>query len=194
MDVGRVSYINHDGETETRYFLGVASFGMSPEVIERVKGSSQSWMPTIAARRLSGKVSFAIATIKTTLASPRAAVAIQLDDHPERRLSVANLCVANARYFGGGMKIAPDALLDDGRFDIITIGDLSALKILTNAPRLYMGTHLSIEQVNHALAARIEARPARADAKVAIEVDGELPGRLPATFEVLPRALRVRAL
>lgn len=192
MDVGRVSYINHAGETETRFFLGVASFGMSPEVIECVKEGSQSWMPTVAARRLSSKMSFASATIKTTLGSPRAAVAIQLDASPERRLSVANLCVANARYFGGGMKIAPDAMLDDGRFDIITIGDLSALKILTNAHQLYMGTHLSIEQVNHALAARIVARPARADVKVAIEVDGELPGRLPATFEVVPRALRVR--
>jgi diacylglycerol kinase family enzyme len=165
---------------------------MSPEVIERVKESSQSWMPTTATRRLSGKLSFAVATIKTTLGSPRTAVAIQLDEGSERRLSVANLCVANARYFGGGMKIAPDALLDDGRFDIITIGDLSALKILANAHQLYMGTHLSIEQVHHALAARIVARPARMDVKVAIEVDGELPGRLPATFEIVPRALRVR--
>ncbi|MBA3767671.1 MAG: diacylglycerol kinase family lipid kinase [Acidobacteria bacterium] len=192
MDVGRVSYINHDGESETRFFLGVASFGMSPEVIERVKESRQSWVPTTGARRLSGKVSFAIATIKTTLASPRTAVSIQLDESPERRLNVANLCVANARYFGGGMKIAPDALLDDGRFDIITIGDLSALKILANAHQLYLGTHLKIEQVHHALAARVEARPAREDVKVAIEVDGELPGHLPATFEILPRALRVR--
>ena len=192
MDVGRVSYINHVGENESRYFLGVASFGMSPEVIERVKESNSSWLPATEARRLSGKVSFAIATIKTTLAAPRTVVTVQFDESPERRLSVANLCVANARYFGGGMKIAPDALLDDGRFDIITIGDLSALKILTNAHQLYMGTHLSMEQVHHALAARVTARPAREDVKVAIEVDGELPGSLPATFEIVPRALRVR--
>ncbi|HEY6189057.1 MAG TPA: diacylglycerol kinase family protein [Pyrinomonadaceae bacterium] len=192
MDVGRVSYVNHEGDVESRYFLGVASFGMGPEVIERVKESGPSWLPAIRARRLSGRVSFAIATLQTTLSSPRTTVAIQLDDHPERRLTVANLCVANARYFGGGMKIAPDALVDDGLFDIISIGDLGALKILANAPQLYLGTHLGMEQVHHALAARIEARPAREEMKVAIEVDGELPGRLPATFEILPRALRVR--
>jgi YegS/Rv2252/BmrU family lipid kinase len=192
MDVGRVSYLNHNGENESRYFLGVASFGMSPSVIERVKESSPSWLPQRGARWLSGRVSFAVATLRTTLASPRTTVAVQLDSHPERRLTVANLCVANARYFGGGMKVAPDALLDDGRFDIITIGDLGALKILANAHQLYMGTHLNMEQVHHALAARVEARPAREDTVVAIEVDGELPGRLPATFEILPRALRVR--
>ncbi|HEV2913864.1 MAG TPA: diacylglycerol kinase family protein [Pyrinomonadaceae bacterium] len=194
MDVGRVTYVNHEGETETRYFLGVASFGMSPEVIERVKeGGPSSWLPESRARRLSGRVSFAVATLKTTLSSPRTTVSVQLDDHAERRLTVANLCVANARYFGGGMKIAPRAVLDDGRFDIITIGDLGALRILANAPRLYLGTHLSMEQVNHAYAARVEARPVPKEARVAIEVDGELPGRLPATFEILPSALRVRA-
>jgi YegS/Rv2252/BmrU family lipid kinase len=192
MDMGRVSYVNQEGDAETRYFLGVASFGMSPEVIERVKESGPSWLPAIRARRLSGRVSFAIATLQTTLSSPRTTVTIQLDEHPERRLTVANLCVANARYFGGGMKVAPRAIIDDGLFDIISIGDLSALKILTNAPQLYLGTHLGMEQVHHALAARVEARPASKDMKVAIEVDGELPGYLPATFEILPRALRVR--
>jgi YegS/Rv2252/BmrU family lipid kinase len=192
LDVGRVTYLNHEGEAETRYFLGVASFGMSPEVIERVKESGPSWLAVSRARRLGGRVSFALATLKTALASKRTIVTIQLDEQGERRLTVANLCVANARYFGGGMKIAPSALLDDGRFDIITIGDLGALKILANAPQLYLGTHLGMEQVNHAYAARVEARPALHDTEVSIEVDGELPGRLPATFELLPRALRVR--
>jgi YegS/Rv2252/BmrU family lipid kinase len=192
MDVGRVSYLNRDGEPENRYFLGVASFGMSPEVIERVKQSGPSWLPPLRAGRLGGRVSFAVATLRTTLSSPRTTVTIQLDEQPERRLTVANLCVANARYFGGGMKVAPGALLDDGRFDVITIGDLGALRVLANAPRLYMGTHLGMEHVHHALAGRVEARPAQAGTKVAIEVDGELTGSLPATFEILPRALRVR--
>ncbi|HEX8144356.1 MAG TPA: diacylglycerol kinase family protein [Pyrinomonadaceae bacterium] len=192
MDVGRVTFINHEGETESRHFLGVASFGMSPEVIERVKESSPSWLPAIRARRLSGRISFAIATLRTTLSLPRTTVDVQLDEEPERRFTVANLCVANARYFGGGMKVAPGALLDDGRFDIISIGDLGAMRILANAPQLYLGTHLNIEQVHHALAARLEARPASNQGEVPIEVDGELPGRLPATFEILPRALTVR--
>ena len=192
IDVGRVAYINHEGEQETRYFLGVASFGMSGEVIERVKASGPRLLPVTGSRWLSGKISYGVATLQTTLKSPRTTVRVQLDDQRERRLTVANLCVANARYFGGGMKIAPDALLNDGRFDIITIGDLGALRILANAPRLYLGKHLGMRQVHHHLATRITAWPVREDDKILIEVDGELPGRLPATFEVLPRALRVR--
>jgi diacylglycerol kinase (ATP) len=192
IDVGRVTYVNHEGEPASRYFLGVASFGMSGEVIERVKASGPRLLPVGGSRWLSGKISYGVATLQATLKSPAKAVRVQLDDQPERRLTVANLCVANARYFGGGMKIAPDARLNDGRFDIITIGDLGALRILANAPRLYLGRHLGMQQVHHHLAARLTARPAQRDERVSIEVDGELPGRLPATFEILPRALRVR--
>jgi diacylglycerol kinase (ATP) len=193
IDVGRIAYVNHKGDEEARYFLGMASFGMSGEVIERVKASASRLLPamTRSSRWLSGKISYGVATLQT-LKSPATTVRVQLDEREERRLTVANLCVANARYFGGGMKIAPDARLNDGRFDIITIGDLGALKILANAPRLYLGKHLNMEQVHHQLAARLTARPAKRDAIVLIEVDGELPGRLPATFEILPRSLRVR--
>jgi diacylglycerol kinase family enzyme len=165
---------------------------MSGDVIERVKQNGTRLLPVTRARWLSGKVSYAVATLQTTLASPVTTVYVQLDDRAERRLTLANLCVANARYFGGGMKIAPEALLNDGRFDIVTIGDLGAAKILANAPRLYLGKHLAMRQVHHHLATRVTARPAKNGVVVAIEVDGELPGRLPATFEVLPRALRVR--
>jgi YegS/Rv2252/BmrU family lipid kinase len=184
IDVGRVSYVGHDGETESRYFLGVASFGMSGEVIRRVKQNDRGW--------LQGKASFALAMLQTTLASEGTTAMVKLDEREEKRLTVSNLCIANARYFGGGMKIAPEAKLDDGLFDVVSIGDLGAMKILTNAPQLYLGTHLGMQNVNHALARRVEARPVREAEKIAIEVDGELPGFLPATFEIVPRALRVR--
>ncbi len=90
------------------------------------------------------------------------------------------------------MKIAPDAKLDDGKFDVVSIGDIGAARILTNAPRLYLGAHLSIPGVGHALASKVIARPANDDQRIEIEVDGEIPGSLPATFQILPRALRVR--
>ena len=91
------------------------------------------------------------------------------------------------------MKIAPDAKLTDGRLDVVSVGDLSALKILTSAPRLYLGSHLSMPEVNHALARKVYVRAANKSEEIGIEVDGELPGRLPATFQVIPEALRVRS-
>ena len=177
IDVGRVSFVDHNGNEAMRYFVGVASCGMSTQVIERVKKE---------------KISFATSLLQTAMRTEPTRLAIQLDDSHERHLTVLNLCVANARYFGGGMKIAPDAKLTDGKFDIVGVGDLSALKIFTSAPRIYMGSHLSMPEVSHALARKVTVRAADRAAEVALEIDGELPGKLPATFQIIPEALRVR--
>ncbi len=191
IDVGRVTFIADHGEQESRFFLGVASFGMSADVIANVKEGGD-WLTPNAPRWFSGRVTFGISMLKTALQSTATNVIVQFDESHETRLTVTNLCVANARYFGGGMKIAPNAKLSDGKFDVVTIGDLGALKIFSNAPRLYLGAHLSMPEVGHALAKTVTARAANKNEDVAIELDGELPGRLPATFQILPEALRVR--
>ena len=192
IDVGKVSFTNHRGEIESRYFLGVASFGLSADVIARVKEGGPDWLPAKAPKWLSGRVSFATAMLQAAAKKSATRVVVQLDDDDARHLTVANLCIANARYFGGGMKIAPNAKLTDGKFDVVSIGDLGAARIFANAPRLYLGAHLSMQEVGHALAAKVVARAVDKDQNVEIEVDGEIPGQLPATFQILPSALRVR--
>jgi len=193
IDVARVTFVNDSDERETRFFVNVASFGMSTEVLSRTaSGESKKWIPAFAPRKLGSKLSYAAATLQTTLAASPIEVQIQLDEQVERRMRVAEFCVANARYYGGAMKIAPDATLDDGFLDVVSIGDASSFRILSNAPRLYFGAHLRMDEVNHALAKQIVARPLRKDEVVRIELDGEVVGRLPATFQVVPLALRVR--
>ena len=177
IDVGRVSFVDHNGNEAMRYFVGVASCGMSTKVIERVKAE---------------KMSFAASLLQTAMRTEPTRLAVQLDDSHERHLVVLNLCVANARYFGGGMKIAPDAKLTDGKFDVVSVGDLSALKLFTSAPRVYMGSHLSMPEVSHATARKVVIRPANRASEIALEIDGELPGKLPATFQIIAEALRVR--
>jgi diacylglycerol kinase (ATP) len=189
LDAGRVTFLNERGEEESRFFVNVASFGMGGEVIRRVK--SREGLPAGAARLLGGKLSFAAAALQSALTFEKPSVRVSLEGGAESQLTVANFCVANARYFGGGMKIAPNAKLDDGLFDVVAVGDVSAATILTNSYRLYLGTHLGMSEVNHARARHLSARPASGD-EVKLEVDGELVGRLPAEFEILPGALRVR--
>jgi len=162
---------------------------MGGEVIRRVK--SREGLGAGAARLLGGKLSFAAAALQSALTFEKPSVRVSLDGGAESRLTVANFCVANARYFGGGMKIAPTAKLDDGLFDVVAVGDVSAAKILANSYRLYLGTHLGMGEVNHARARTVSARAASGE-EVKLEVDGELVGRLPAEFEILPGALRVR--
>jgi YegS/Rv2252/BmrU family lipid kinase len=193
IDFGRVTFVNDSGERETRFFINVASFGMSTDVLHRTSsGEATRWIPAFTPRKLTSKLSYAAATVQTTLTTSPTEVKFQLDDQPERRLRVAEFCVANARYYGGGMKIAPQAKVEDGLFDIVTIGDASSFRILTNAPRIYLGAHLSMNEVTHALARQVIARPVKKDELVRVELDGEVVGRLPATFEIVPRSLRVR--
>jgi diacylglycerol kinase (ATP) len=192
IDVGRVSFVDHNGTEAMRYFVGVASCGMSTRVIERVKAGGPDWIPANTPKWLGGRISFGASLVQTAMRNVPARLVVQLDDAHERQVVVSNLCVANARYFGGGMKIAPDAKLTDGKFDVVGVGNLSALKIFTSAPRVYLGSHLSMPEVSHALARKITVRTADRNTEVPLEIDGELPGKLPATFQIIPQALRVR--
>ncbi|MDT7602499.1 MAG: hypothetical protein QOF61_496 [Acidobacteriota bacterium] len=192
IDAGRVSYLNHAGVSESRHFVNVASCGMGGEVIRRVSEADKGSLVVRGATSLSGRASYALASARAALSYKKPRLRLSLDDKPERQIIVTNLCVANARYFGGGMKIAPDAVLTDGLFDVVAVGDMDALKIFTNAYKLYLGTHLDMAQVSHTRARRINARAADGCEKVLLEVDGELVGTLPAAFDVLPGALRVR--
>lgn len=192
IDVGRVTFTTVGGKHESRYFLGVSSFGISADVIARVKEGGPSWLPKKGPRWLTGRLSFGVALVQTATKKSATRVLVRLDDDPARHLTVVNLCVANARYFGGGMKIAPKAKLADGKFDVVSVGDLSAARIFGNAPRLYLGAHLGMKEVGHALAAKVTARAVNPNETIQVEVDGEIPGVLPATFQILPKALRVR--
>lgn len=188
IDVGRVTFIDESGETVSRYFVGVASFGMSTTVIERIKADKPfAWLP----RGLSGRAGFAWSTLATTLEMQYTRARVRIDEERERELSVVNFCIANARYFGGGMKIAPEAKLDDGLFDVVMIGEISSTKILANSYKLYAGTHFDVEEVHQTKAQRIIVNPV-SDKRIPFETDGELPGYLPATFEIVPNALKIR--
>lgn len=193
VDAVRVTFMNEAGERETRYSINVASFGMSTEVLDRAaSGGAKKWVPAFTPRKVTSKLSYAAATLQTTLAASSADVIVEIDEGAERRLRVAEFVVANARYYGGGMKVAPDAKLDDGYFDVLTIGDATSFRLLTNAPRLYFGAHLSMSEVTHALAKQVVARPASKGKEVRVELDGEVVGSLPTTFQIVPKALRVR--
>jgi YegS/Rv2252/BmrU family lipid kinase len=190
VDVGRATFLNHSGEEVSRYFLNVASFGLSASVIERVKTKNKfDWLPHDLLR---GKATFAVSTLQEVLDLNFTSVRVKIDEKEEKILNTINFAVANSRYFGGGMKIAPDASINDGFFDIVNIGDMKTAKILLNAYTLYAGSHLSLEEVKHIHAKRVEVKPVDAKKEIYLETDGELPGKLPAIFEIVPEALKVR--
>ena len=174
LDLGRVTF--DDGE---RYFANVASLGMSGAVAERANSMSKA---------LGGKATFFYALTREFLTWRNTGVSVRLDG-AERSGRMHDVVVANGRFHGGGMKLAPDAAADDGLFDVLLIGDVSKLDFVTTAPKLYRGTHVTHPKVEILRSAFVEVD---ADATLPIETDGELVGATPARFEIVPRALRLR--
>ncbi len=192
IDVGKVTFLSHQGETVSRYFLNVSSFGLAASIIERVKSNKAlDWLPLGGVR---GRANFALSTLQEVVGLDSVTVRVKIDGGEEKLLQTVNFCVANARYFGGGMLIAPNAKLDDGHFDLVNIGDIRTAKILLKAYTLYNGSHVDLSEVKSSLVKRIEVRPVSDNVEIHLETDGELPGRLPAVYEVVPKALRVRTV
>ena len=100
-----------------------------------------------------------------------------------------DVVVANGRFFGGGMKMCPDAVADDGLLDVVTIGDVTKRDLMLTMPKIYRGTHLP-----HPKAEALRGRVVTVETAepVPVELDGEQPGTTPARFEVLPGAMRLR--
>lgn len=190
IDVGRVTFDDHDGNEASRYFVNVSSAGLAAEVIKRVKSAKFfDWLPLEGLR---GRANFAASTLQEIINLEGTTLRVKFDDGEEHQLRTIAFCVANARFFGGGMMIGPDAKLTDGLLDVINIADLTTLRIIQKAPALYRGTLASLKEVKMTTARRIEVSAADIGQEILIETDGELPGRLPAVYEIVSSALRVR--
>jgi YegS/Rv2252/BmrU family lipid kinase len=167
------------GRVGSRYFANVGSVGMSGAVAERANRTSKA---------LGGRVTFFYVLTRVFLAWKNSEVTVTLDDG-ERRGRMHDVIVANGVWHGGGMKLAPDARPDDGLFDVVLIGDVSKADFATTAPKLYRGGHVSHPKVELLRSSRVVVDSAQ---PLPVEVDGEQLGTTPATFEVVPGALRVR--
>ncbi len=176
IDLGRVEL--EDGTS--RFFANVGSAGMSGAVARRANGMTKA---------LGGRTTFFYALTREFLAWQNTEVVVGLDGDVRREGPLHDVIVANGRYHGGGMKLAPDAGQDDGLFDVVLIGDVTKLDFLTTAPKLYSGRYLSHPKVElmRSSSVRIEARE-----PLPLEVDGEPIGTTPARFEIVPAALRLR--
>lgn len=181
VDAGHIEYTAHDGGTESSYFINIASFGIAGLVDKFANTSSKA---------LGGKVSFLWATARAALKYQNQAVRLVLDDGKPMQRTVNNVVVANARYFGGGMKIAPNAEMTDGAFDVVIVGDLGTVDMARGMASIYRGEHLGRDGIESFRARRVRAEP-MTDDDVLIDMDGEQPGRLPATFKVVPGAFTI---
>ncbi len=181
MDVGRVRYTANAGGQEERFFLNVADFGLGGEVVREV-----------TERRLQRKASsYVRCLVSTMIHYKNKHVRIRVDgrDLPDGEYLIG--AVANGKIFGKGMKVAPDAQLDDGLFDAVLVRGFRFLEFLRHGWKLMNGSHVTHPKVSVIKGRRVEAWGNEAE-EVLLELDGDQLGRLPATFEIVPRNLLIK--
>lgn len=182
IDAGRVTLA--DGTV--RHFANEASCGIGAAVVARVERHPRrgEWRGRMG--------TFLIAALGALLRYRNREMEITLDGEVIRERA-QQVVVANGRSYGAGMLIAPRAVPDDGRFDVVVVGDVSIAASIRALPRLYRGTHLGLPQVRAARSRSVAIAPGPGGVALLVEADGELLGRAPAEITILPAALRVAA-
>ena len=181
IDVGRIDY-DEEPAGGVRFFVNIADCGLGGEVVMRANASS---------KRLGGTATFYWASVRAIAAFGRRRCRVEVDGVPiEGRTQ--NVVVANARWFGGGMLVAPQARFDDGLLDVVIMGDMPRWRSLAESRSIYKGAHIGRPGVVVMRGRTVRVIP-RDTVPFRFDVDGELVGRAPATLTVLPRVLRLCA-
>ena len=177
IDLGRVSM--HDGGG--RWFINIAGGGFDAVVAERVNRGF---------RFLHGTSAYLAAIVHSLAAFRPALLRLTLDDKPETECRAMLCVIANAPMYGGGMKVAPDARIDDGLFDVMVLGALGRVAFLRAFPRVFAGTHISHPAVTVYRARRVRLE---SDPPLPLLIDGDVLTTTPADFTLHPSALMMQS-
>jgi diacylglycerol kinase (ATP) len=164
---------------EPHYFINVSAGGFSTLVDQKLDDDTKSWW---------GPLGYALSAVKALPDLTVYNVTLSLDGEPPATVPVYNVVVANASHVGGHIPVAPKALLDDGRFDVVLFRAVALARLTTLVPKVMLGQHLDDEDVAYRQVSRMEisSNPA-----FELNADGEVVGPCPATFEVVPQAIEV---
>ncbi len=179
IDLGHVTYTTTAGDRQSRYFANAAGLGFDAEVTLRANA---------APRVMGGTVPYLSSLLATLIAYRNKLAGIRLDGGEEQRGRINSIVVANGQYFGGGMKIAPEAHLSDGALDIVVLGAMSKLDLVRNVPRVYDGSHVTHPKVRTMRGCEVSVT---SPDRLLLQADGEVLGTAPALFSIVPGALRL---
>jgi diacylglycerol kinase (ATP) len=177
IDVGVVSY-RRDGRTLERFFINSAGAGFDAAVVKETERLPKFF---------GGTIPYLTGMLRALVTYRNKPIVLKAGGEPEQH-RVLTVCVANGNYMGGGMRIAPDAALDDRLLDVVVIGDMGKLELLKDFPKVYKGTHIDLAKVSVRQTAELAIESPEA---MLVYADGELLGECPATFRVVPKALSI---
>lgn len=182
IDAALAQFRDKDGARASRAFINVASFGLGGDVsalVNQWRGRLPRW--------IGGRARFAAAAIAALRRYRNARVSLRLDEEREFEISTNLIVVANGRFAGGGMMLAPNSKLDDGLFDLILTDGATRLDVIKELPHIQRGGLLKNRKVSELRARELSIE---SEAQLAIDLDGEMVGYTPANIRVLPSAVR----
>ncbi len=177
IDVGVVEY-QRDGKRQERFFVNASGVGFDAAVVKETER-----LPKL----FGGTIPYVAGMLRALLSYKNKSITLKVGDEEESH-RVLNVAVANGNYMGGGMRVAPDAELDDRLLDVIVVGDFGKLELLKEFPKVYKGTHVNLSKVSVKKAASVSIESAE---PMLVYADGELLGECPAAFRVVPKALSI---
>ncbi len=177
IDVGVVEF-KSKGQTLQRFFVNVAGVGFDAAVVEATEK-----LP----KYFGGTIPYLGGLFRSLFSYRNKLVTLSVGDRVEAK-RILNVAVANGSYVGGGMHIAPKAELDDSLLDVVIIGDVGKFELLKALPMVYKGTHINHPKVRMEQATHISIESSE---RVLVYADGELLGECPASFWLMPAALRI---
>ncbi len=178
IDVGSIQY-SDKGKPSQRFFVNSAGIGIDAAVV-----AATEKLP----KYFGGTIPYLVGLVRTFIGYRNKQVFFSIGAGAEEKARVLSMVIANGRYFGGGMQIAPEARVDDALFDIVIIKDFSKIELIKNISKVYKGTHLSHPKI------RLEKDKSitiRSTDKFLLHADGEVLGEGPVTLSLLPRALNL---
>jgi len=177
---GRLSKMDVGLAHGHRHFFNGAGFGFDAEVCVWVNKHGRSW------KRVSGTLPHLMGVVNTLFQFTGVPVDVDIDGQTIHIPRLLLMALGNGRYFGGGMKIVPEAKLDDGLFDLAWGQNLGRMELVGLVGKIYKAEHVGHPKVSMAQGRKITAS---STAHVPFQLDGDVAGHLPVTFEILPQAL-----
>jgi len=181
IDIGRASFTNGGGRPIERYFVNECQAGIGGLVVEKVQAGH---------KRLGGSLAFGLATLAAALSYRDRPIRFSVDGGAELAGTFIGIVAANGRMMAGGMRLAPQATVEDGRLDLLFMHGQTLAARLWTFPKIYSGRHIGSPKFSYL---RAKSLSLASDEPVSFEADGEPFGHLPCRIEVLPSALELRA-
>jgi len=179
IDVGLMHFNNVDNTPGKRYFINIADIGIGGYVANKISDSK---------KRLGADFTYTKALIQSFFKYKKQKVQLTSKDYNWSG-KMMSICMANGKYFGSGMCIAPDASLTDGKMQLVIIGEVSLYDYLKNIPKIKKGHKVVHKEIEYSFAEKCEITAM--DNPCPIDMDGEYVGTTPLKTEVISNQLKM---